>query len=110
MESKTSYVGRNQPCPCGSGKKYKHCCALKVKESVFKKLYNLFLNIVTDGMTSKEYNRRPLREKIVGMGGQWWPAEFQAFLMTIFTIVFCLSAGIFVLAKGILLAINIINS
>ena len=21
-------VGRNQPCPCGSGKKYKHCCAL----------------------------------------------------------------------------------
>lgn len=22
-------VGRNQPCPCGSGKKYKHCCAPK---------------------------------------------------------------------------------
>ena len=21
--------GRNDPCPCGSGKKYKHCCALK---------------------------------------------------------------------------------
>jgi hypothetical protein len=20
--------GRNDPCPCGSGKKYKHCCAL----------------------------------------------------------------------------------
>ena len=19
-------AGRNQPCPCGSGKKYKHCC------------------------------------------------------------------------------------
>jgi uncharacterized protein YchJ len=19
-------VGRNGPCPCGSGKKYKHCC------------------------------------------------------------------------------------
>ncbi|HHX20350.1 MAG TPA: hypothetical protein GX722_01040 [Clostridiales bacterium] len=19
-------VGRNSPCPCGSGKKYKHCC------------------------------------------------------------------------------------
>jgi len=19
-------VGRNQPCPCGSGRKYKHCC------------------------------------------------------------------------------------
>jgi preprotein translocase subunit SecA len=23
---KTSRVGRNDPCPCGSGKKYKHCC------------------------------------------------------------------------------------
>jgi hypothetical protein len=21
--------GRNDPCTCGSGKKYKHCCALK---------------------------------------------------------------------------------
>lgn len=21
-----SKVGRNSPCPCGSGKKYKHCC------------------------------------------------------------------------------------
>ncbi|MBM3892238.1 MAG: hypothetical protein FJ388_24240, partial [Verrucomicrobia bacterium] len=19
-------VGRNEPCPCGSGKKFKHCC------------------------------------------------------------------------------------
>ncbi len=24
--SKAARVGRNQPCPCGSGKKYKHCC------------------------------------------------------------------------------------
>jgi len=22
----TEKVGRNDPCPCGSGKKYKHCC------------------------------------------------------------------------------------
>jgi preprotein translocase subunit SecA len=21
--------GRNDPCPCGSGKKYKHCCGAK---------------------------------------------------------------------------------
>ena len=25
-------VGRNDPCPCGSGKKYKKCCALKAAE------------------------------------------------------------------------------
>ncbi|MBA7557648.1 hypothetical protein ES705_50412 [subsurface metagenome] len=22
-------IGRNDPCPCGSGKKYKHCCLKK---------------------------------------------------------------------------------
>jgi len=25
-QSKTAKVGRNAPCPCGSGKKYKRCC------------------------------------------------------------------------------------
>ena len=25
----TARIGRNDPCTCGSGKKYKHCCALK---------------------------------------------------------------------------------
>jgi len=24
---KTAAIGRNDPCPCGSGKKYKKCCA-----------------------------------------------------------------------------------
>ncbi|MEX0961333.1 MAG: SEC-C metal-binding domain-containing protein [Simkaniaceae bacterium] len=28
-----SKVGRNDPCPCGSGKKYKKCCAF----STFKR-------------------------------------------------------------------------
>ena len=28
-KSPTPKVGRNDPCPCGSGKKYKHCCLLK---------------------------------------------------------------------------------
>ena len=25
VRRKTAKVGRNDPCPCGSGKKYKHC-------------------------------------------------------------------------------------
>ncbi len=28
-ENQTQKVGRNDPCPCGSGKKYKKCCMLK---------------------------------------------------------------------------------
>ena len=27
-----SKIGRNDPCPCGSGKKYKKCCMIKDKE------------------------------------------------------------------------------
>lgn len=27
-------IGRNDPCPCGSGKKYKHCCLNKPKEAI----------------------------------------------------------------------------
>lgn len=26
-------VGRNDPCPCGSGKKYKSCCLLKEQQA-----------------------------------------------------------------------------
>lgn len=29
--------GRNDPCPCGSGKKYKNCCMLKEKENAAAK-------------------------------------------------------------------------
>jgi hypothetical protein len=25
MKDKIPHVGRNEPCPCGSGKKFKHC-------------------------------------------------------------------------------------
>jgi hypothetical protein len=31
-------VGRNDPCPCGSGKKYKHCClAARTADAIFGK-------------------------------------------------------------------------
>lgn len=30
-------VGRNDPCTCGSGKKYKKCCALKLNNQ--KRVY-----------------------------------------------------------------------
>ncbi len=28
---KLSNVGRNEPCPCGSGKKFKKCCYHKIQ-------------------------------------------------------------------------------
>ena len=32
-------IGRNDPCPCGSGKKYKNCCLLKQKNKGPKKKF-----------------------------------------------------------------------
>jgi hypothetical protein len=48
MASAQQKVGRNEPCSCGSGKKYKQCCARKaerrarVQDSMFKGAFLLF--------------------------------------------------------------------
>jgi len=31
MERKPPRIGRNEPCPCGSGKKFKKCCLGSIK-------------------------------------------------------------------------------
>lgn len=37
-------VGRNDPCPCGSGKKYKQCCLLKKGPGGKRKLKAKWIN------------------------------------------------------------------
>lgn len=32
-------IGRNEPCPCGSGKKYKFCCLGKISQAEIKEMY-----------------------------------------------------------------------
>lgn len=34
IQSKKIKIGRNDPCPCGSGKKYKFCCLKKPKDAM----------------------------------------------------------------------------
>jgi len=46
-----SKVGRNDPCPCGSGKKYKKCCELKEKH---KKFHAEVLSGSVEGSASTE--------------------------------------------------------
>jgi hypothetical protein len=45
----TPKVGRNDPCPCGSGKKYKKCCADKERGESWSPVA---------GITMREYRRR----------------------------------------------------
>ena len=42
-------VGRNDPCPCGSGKKYKQCCERKTHEmsqTAWMAIAGIFLAVV----------------------------------------------------------------
>ncbi|MDG5471631.1 SEC-C domain-containing protein [Jeotgalibacillus sp. ET6] len=54
-------VGRNEPCPCGSGKKYKKCCASK-------KVVSIQTLLVTEGM---DLQLKFLNEKMAPMQGDY---------------------------------------
>lgn len=44
-------ISRNAPCPCGSGKKYKHCCAILAQnEIIFKERIDTLLNSPLRGL------------------------------------------------------------
>ncbi len=47
MKKKSLKIGRNEPCPCGSGKKFKNCCRNKKAEvsltDEYKKRYDIIL-------------------------------------------------------------------
>lgn len=51
-------VQRNEPCPCGSGKKYKRCCSLKARE-----------------LTSSRANRREGIQKSLGWVTRAYPEQ-----------------------------------
>jgi tetratricopeptide (TPR) repeat protein len=38
-----AHIGRNAPCPCGSGKKYKHCCGNREAQPTSLPVLQLFL-------------------------------------------------------------------
>ena len=46
----TAKTGRNDPCFCGSGRKYKHCCAQK--QNKLSRLSLIGIVIVLAGMTA----------------------------------------------------------
>ncbi|MBP9842215.1 MAG: SEC-C domain-containing protein [Simkaniaceae bacterium] len=57
-----SQVGRNDPCPCGSGKKYKKCCEQK---SYLQKKKTTVLSSQSDATALKVSSV----SKPVGLGG-----------------------------------------
>jgi len=76
---KTQCVGRNDPCPCGSGKKFKHCClgkenstssshgAAGMPETLRRALEGRQCNSLKEAQAfleqiTQQQNRRPLDE------------------------------------------------
>jgi hypothetical protein len=64
-------VGRNEPCPCGSGKKFKQCCLGKapVKDQRYKRLLILvgFLFVVAGAVVG--YITTPKNGALTGVTG-----------------------------------------
>ena len=52
MRRAVTRIGRNEPCPCGSGRKYKHCC----QEADQQRLQH---SSEVAGLTQEELNARP---------------------------------------------------
>ena len=73
----SSKIGRNDPCPCGSGKKYKHCCLSKIPAMTNNNM--LEQNPYDDGsyqpMDITEDNESFLMQKITDLMSEIIPDE-----------------------------------
>jgi hypothetical protein len=61
-------IGRNDPCPCGSGKKYKKCCLLKQDVSLDALLSALGRDAVDDDEVADEYEKYDKKSREKGEG------------------------------------------
>ena len=74
-------IGRNEPCPCGSGKKYKHCC-LNAQEKTSmtllqKLLATLFALILIGGAIAALGAFRSHDSSMSAGPGKVWSEEHQ---------------------------------
>ena len=86
-------IGRNDPCPCGSGKKYKRCCMDNVSKQHAQLIDDLeqtvamnpdltpdAFNVLAQNRI-EQYNNRPIAE-FCGLSpsqmGNWMSAPFNA--------------------------------
>lgn len=51
-------IGRNDKCPCRSGKKYKHCCARKDQSAISQKPVNVTLMSAVRDIQAEAENKR----------------------------------------------------
>ena len=74
MSERATQIGRNDPCSCGSGKKYKKCCELKQQKSRGNTLMLILVSLlmaagVATGISSF------MSDRDVARPGGVWSAE-----------------------------------
>ncbi|MBW3670229.1 MAG: SEC-C domain-containing protein [Acidobacteria bacterium] len=70
--------GRNQPCPCGSGSKYKHCCEQKDKQPFMSQtglIMGLAVAVVLAGGVAAFFNDSSSGADDSSTAGKVWSAE-----------------------------------
>lgn len=60
MEKRKRKIGRNEPCPCGSGKKYKKCC-LNIRVSIQLNQLSKYINFANTDLTHLKSAVKPLK-------------------------------------------------
>ena len=64
-------IGRNDPCPCGSGKKYKKCCLLKEQVQTVTRLVLLKASEDLLGQLLKYFRKTHEIEGVDGIEEAW---------------------------------------
>jgi hypothetical protein len=72
-------IGRNEPCPCGSGKKYKNCCLAKKYSTPLaqKLLVTVFILLIIFGLIAFITAIRSYEPSSSAGRGQVWSEEHQ---------------------------------
>ena len=72
-------IGRNEPCPCGSGKKYKNCCLAKKSSTPLaqKLLVTVFILLIIFGLIAFITAIRSYEPSSSAGPGQVWSEEHQ---------------------------------
>jgi hypothetical protein len=71
-------IGRNEPCPCGSDRKYKNCCLVKNGSTPLyqRLLVALIVLIMAGGVISLLVSMRSIQPGS-SSGGRVWSEEHQ---------------------------------
>ena len=75
MHDEHHNAGRNDLCPCGSGKKYKKCCELKQADPSRRQMMLIVVGLlVAAGVTAGDHrDHQPIARMSARPGGVWSP-------------------------------------